>query len=342
MKQILRKYGKTSKELIELKDDFFTNNSEILSEEKRINNIYIKQQKRKECKNCNDRLGDSLFTKLKVPYTFCERCGHLNGLYEDSFAFANQIYANSDRHFNEYKENIDKRLDAIYTPKADFLFSVLEKEGVNPKNLSYCDFGCGNGLFLLALKKMGINKLKGYEVSLNEVEFSNELFQEKTVEFINMQETLETVHKLDSEVISLIGVLEHLQDPRAILSAIETNKKIKYVFIAVPMFSINVFIELVFQDQIAPRNLTGDHTHLYTEKSIDWFCKEFNFQKIGEWWFGTDMVDFYRSVFGVLDEKMRKLWTNTFKDLIDDLQVVVDKHHLSSEFHFVLKKDLKP
>lgn len=54
------------------------------------------------------------------------------------------------------------------------------------------------------------------------------------------------------------------------------------------------------------------------------------------------MVDFYRSVFGVLDEKMRKLWTNTFKDLIDDLQVVVDKHHLSSEFHFVLEKDLKP
>lgn len=42
------------------------------------------------------------------------------------------------------------------------------------------------------------------------------------------------------------------------------------------------------------RQLSGGHTHLYSKESINYFCKEFGFNIVGEWYFGTDVLDQFR------------------------------------------------
>ena len=98
--------------------------------------------------------------------------------------------------------------------------------------------------------------------------------------------------------------------------------------------------------RVFPRQLSGAHTHLYTAKSITHLCDEFGFKPIAEWWFGTDMVDFYRNLLVTLADNSQSpeivdLCARMIKPVIDDLQLALDKRHLSSEVHMLLAKVIK-
>lgn len=90
------------------------------------------------------------------------------------------------------------------------------------------------------------------------------------------------------------------------------------------------------------RQLIAGHTHLYTESSLDWMASEFKMEKVAEWWFGTDIVDLYRSIIIRLQQEftgisMQDKWTETLLSVIDNLQRVLDEHHLSSEVHLLYR-----
>ena len=93
----------------------------------------------------------------------------------------------------------------------------------------------------------------------------------------------------------MIGVLEHLQELRNILSALTCNSKIKYFYTLVPLFSMSTFLEIV-SPNVFHRQAHYAHTHLFTESSIEWICKEFGFDLISEWWFGLDINDLFRNI----------------------------------------------
>ena len=145
----------------------------------------------------------------------------------------------------------------------------------------------------------------------------------------------------DFNTLSLIEVLEHLTDPDLLLRAFKKSKA-KYLYLSVPTFSLSVFLENSF-NMVFPRQLSGGHTHLYTEKSINYMAKKYNLKIIGEWWFGTDIADLYRSLINtskILDKKIyieeinKKLFS-----VLDELQSVLDKKKICSEVHLILKKN---
>ena len=84
-----------------------------------------------------------------------------------------------------------------------------------------------------------------------------------------------------------------MTNPREILTAaISNNSKIRYLYLSVPLLSFSVYFELINQI-FFNRHLSGGHTHLYTQESIRYFCKEFGFSIVGEWQFGTDIMDLF-------------------------------------------------
>ena len=156
-----------------------------------------------------------------------------------------------------------------------------------------------------------------------------------------MHETVDLAASVDSDIVSLIGVLEHLQNPRDILDALKNNKNVRFLYISVPMFSPCVFFEMVFP-VVMQRHLSNGHTHLYTEGSLQWMAKEFAMQQVAAWWFGTDMVDLFRCITVHLNKqietkRMLADWTKMFAPLIDVMQAEMDKKHLSSEVHMLFK-----
>lgn len=343
----MKRYGKAAGPLLELKQEFFRANEALLDRERRINVLYTQQPPRLGCKICGAKLGPEEFNKQGVGYTFCSGCGHLNGLHEDSDEFCRAVYTDDggESYARLYsaadREAYFARVREIYRPKAAFLRDALDKNGEDTKALSFADVGAGSGYFVVAMREEGLKHTFGYEVSAAQVELGNHMAGAEVLHRHSLEETDAISGNVDADVVSLIGVLEHLRNPGKTIRALRSNPRPRYLFISVPTFSPCVFFELAFPT-IMGRQLSSVHTHLYTESSLAWMAREFEMEQVAAWWFGTDMMDLFRSVaVRIAQEGAAKTlgarWTEMFVPMIDELQLSIDRRHLASEVHMLYR-----
>lgn len=332
------KYSKPSIAVIKNKTSFFEQNDRHLNHVKSVNNFYKEQPSRNHCKTCSQELGEIDLLIHDVPYSLCENCNHLNGRHEDTKEFAEFLYSDSDGEIysKNYLQDFDSRVNDIYLPKANFLREVLVDNNIF--KYSVTDIGCGGGHFVKACEDLNIDAI-GYDVNKNLIELGSTLLKKNKIMYKDLDLINELIESTDTEVLSLVGVLEHLMDPVGALKAFKDSKA-NYLYLQVPLFSFAAIQESM-HDDVFPRQLNAGHTHLYTNESIQFLCDKFSLQRAGEWWFGTDMVDLFRhlhiKVNGVTDKKSNIINTY-FGNYIDDFQKVIDKEKLCSGVNMVLKK----
>jgi len=342
------RYSKPLGNLLSFKQEFFKSNDLKLEEFQKLAEIYRSQPYRHACKNCDRKLewvASGVFVKLGVEYGFCPHCGHCNGRHEDTEEFCRALY--TDSKGADYARGYaaidaaeyDRRVAEIYLPKARFLKEALAEQGLNRPTLA--DFGAGAGYFVKAALDTGFEKAQGFEPSETLASLGNAMIKGERITKTGLNDIDQVIRGSNDPVASFIGVLEHLQKPREALGAIRENRHIEYLFFSVPLFSPTVAIESVFPD-VMPRHLAAGHTHLYTERSIQYFCDEFGFQRESEWWFGLDICDLSRSVIVSLEKQggkpLRSYWEERLVPLIDRLQQVLDEARACSEVHMLLKR----
>src|SRR5262245_58888725 len=89
----VRRYSKSSAFYVETKQDFFSSNDLLVQKTDQLNDIYRQQPARKRCKLCNYRLRTiNDFISHAVSYSFCDKCGHLNGAFDDTNEFVQRLY----------------------------------------------------------------------------------------------------------------------------------------------------------------------------------------------------------------------------------------------------------
>ena len=128
------KFGKKISDITNIKN-FLTDNKKLFMWQKKLFNQYKKEKIRKFCKNCASKINKKVFTKITIPYLLCEKCGHLNGKYEDSLNLVKKFYQNNKgKEYSKFyilnkKNNEDYKLRVknIYTPKINFLFKSIKK-----------------------------------------------------------------------------------------------------------------------------------------------------------------------------------------------------------------------
>lgn len=323
-------------DLFDIKKDFFLNNIKNLKKIKKINKYYAKQKKRIFCKICNFRLKDFFLKNFDIKYCFCKKCGHLNGRYQDTEDFINWLYtkSNGQNYKSNYIGNYRERVKKIYLPKAIFLKSVIKHK------ISVLDYGSGAGHFLKALEQLKI-KCKGLEPNKALVNLGNLQLKEKNlIHFDISKNFFNEENTKNFNVLSLIHVLEHLKDPRQLLTSFKKST-LNYLYLAIPLASFSMFIENAFLN-VFPRHLAAGHTHLFTRKSLNYILQKYNLKIIGEWWFGADISDLLRSI-SLSSKKInkteyKKYFQHYILNLADELQSTLDKNKLCSEVHLVLKK----
>ncbi len=344
----MRRFGKPSGPLLRHKKDFLTENDTLAARAKELCGLYADQPRRERCKICSTPLGEIAFSKLGIDYISCHHCGHLNGAHEDTDAFCHAVYTQDDGEaYGQVYETSDRkmyenRVRDIYTPKASFLIDALCHVGETPEELGYADLGAGSGYFVAALACEGLRRVSGYEASAHQVAFARAMNGDLDLIHHGLEETISIAESVESDVVSMIGVLEHLQFPRETLAALSANPRVRYIYLSVPLYSPCVFLEIAFPD-VFPRQLSGGHTHLFTERSIDWICEDFGIERVAEWWFGTDMVDFFRNIHVTLEAKKvpvetREHWSNFLLPALDAMQHALDEQQSSSEVHMLLRK----
>ena len=330
------RYSKKYNNIFNLKKDFFKNNYLHLQDRLKINRFYKKQKKRKFCKNCERSISKPFIKNFLIGYGICKHCGHLNGEYQDTKKFTEWLYSSSDgkNYAKAYLDNFGSRVKNIYLPKAEFLKKVLKRK------IRILDIGSGGGHFLKALELKKINGV-GLEPNRILTELGNKKLKKNKLLNIDLDDSYEFVTRQKNfNTVSLIAVLEHLEKPNELLKAFNKSQA-KYLYLALPLFSLGIFLENNFTN-VFPRQLSGGHTHLCTEKSISYLAKKNKLKIVGEWWFGQDMPDLYRSLLmskNILDKKIyqKELNDNLFK-VINELQHVLDKNKICSQVHIIFKK----
>ena len=347
MSEKIVKFGKSSAGLLEIKKSFFEQNDRFLQYQRSLGEIYTAQPRRTMCMCCAGTIEGRSFAKQGIDYVICPRCTHLNGVHEDTDAFASAVYTGAG--VAEYGELFysaqdraayDQRKQTIYAPKVEFLLSSLAVLGEAPDRLRYCDFGAGSGYMVGALSDGGVDAF-GYEVSDAQILYGNAMLGRDALRPLTIAESEGVASTVDCDVLILIGVLEHLRRPRELLRFLTANQRVRYLMISVPLYSPTVFFEMIFSE-VMQRQLSGGHTHLYTPSSLDWMAAEFALEPVAEWWFGTDLVDLYRSLLVELrrtpaTEQMTTAWATMFGPMIDELQLVLDRRQQSSEVHIIYR-----
>jgi len=207
------------------------------------------------------------------------------------------------------------------------------------------DIGCGAGYFVAACILKNISAT-GYDVSKSMTSYGNEQLKFLTnhnnfLKNLSEDGIFGKIGETEATVITAIGVIEHLRSPQLLFDAFKKSRA-QYLYYSVPMFSISAILENTFP-HVFPRQLSGGHTHLFTESSISYMHKLLNSKSIAEWRFGTDMMDLYRSIIVMLQNngassKMVKLTSKKIFPNIDAWQGIVDKSHFCSEIHCLIKK----
>ncbi len=341
---IKKKYSKSSSFYLGVKKDFFDSNQKMLSKANKQNKFYKTQIKRKKCKICLSNLGSSIdFKNHHIEYIFCKDCNHLNGAYEDTKEFVKKMYI-EEKGVNYSRNYIDgnfkRRAEEIYLPKVEFLVKNLPS-----KNYNILDIGCGGGHFVFAGLMLNCN-ISGVDVNEKLIKFGNDqiynnLKIKNKLSCKNEDEMFDIVRNSEAKTLSAIGVIEHLRHPHKLFDAFRESK-IEFFYYSVPMFSLSVLLENSFK-KVFPRQLHGGHTHLFTEESLIRMNKIIGVEPIAEWRFGTDAMDFYRSL--VITMCSNKV-SNTTKDyfsykflkVLDKFQSLLDKNHFCSEIHLLGSK----
>lgn len=327
--------------LLNIKEFFFKENDELLANVIKVNNAYAKQPDRMNCKICDSQLGAADFTSFGASYTICDVCTHLNGVTEDTNEFVNQLYKEDggENYSKAYLDDFDLRVSNIYLPKIDFLIDVLEDHRENTK-FSVLDLGCGGGHFVKACELRGISA-RGIDPNSSLVKLGSQKLSKNAIQEILLTDFEHEIRESKHNVISMIGVLEHIQNPRKVLSAFKESSS-EFLYLSVPMFSLSVFIENAFET-VFPRVLAGGHTHLFTNDSLDHMMAEFGLETVGEWWFGTDVMDLFRSLIicngkNNASPKFLNTLNNMLGVHIDNLQSELDQQKHCSEVHLVLRR----
>ena len=345
----MNRYGKSYGGIKGIKAHFLENNSEHLASHIEVARRYSECPVRTSCKICGHKIQfENSLTKHSVPYDLCGFCGHLNGGYVETPEFLDLLYSdNLLGYANEYssseQESYDQRVEAIYLAKAEYLIEILfNNSNFVLEGAGLLDVGAGAGYFLNALEKVGFANCRGIEVSRDLVGYGNQ-YGKSVIEQIASEDLIGSIDRTACGVVSMIGVLEHVQNPLEVLEAVIRNNYVKYLYLSVPLFSLTVFTENIFEN-VAQRHLCGGHTHLFSDSSIDYLIKRFQLKELGRWYFGTDIADLIRS-YQVelaqknLNENLQTVFRLKLESMLDELQLVVDKKHFGSEIHLVLAKE---
>ncbi len=298
---------------------------------------------RERCPLCASPAPDGPdFLHRGAPYFACAECGHIASLNDSA-----RLAPDPDQYEEVYPaldlERRKVRMRDIYLPKLDWVLDVCVSElGIAREELlgrEWLEIGCGEGLFLEALKMRGATRFSGLGVDDCMLARSRELLGEDCVR--TLREPLgRAVAGSGADIVAAWFVLEHVFDLHDLALDLAGLPSGTLFCFAVPVYGVSAVLESACPG-LYPRTLDNRvHTQLFTDRSISHFMKLAGLRGIGEWIFGQDAADMARLLEGSGGESdvCRNVMAG-FGRAVDDLQAVLDRHGLADSRHVVAVKE---
>lgn len=102
---------------------------------------------------------------------------------------------------------------------------------------------------------------------------------------------------------------------------------------------------ILFGKTIDISRVTADYSSAkfeFTNESLAWLMSQFQWKLRGAWYFGTDIADLVRMLMVESETGGNTVLNNFFKnkvaDILDALQMVIDRQKFCSEVHMLVEK----
>lgn len=322
-----------------------------------IDLLYSQQPERTHCSNCSQRKRiagqfERSIGTVTIPYWLCAECLHINGHFRLTDEFSKMLYAETEEEvslydIDFYEDTDDKsymrRVEEIYRPKARFLKSVLLAAGEDVGTLKVLDVGAGAGHFVRALQEENF-EAQGYEPIPAAVKTAY-LNGTPGVYQGSAAAVAEQIRATEANIVSFLCLLPHVESVNSIMEACLENPNLDYVFQLLPLFSLSTILTIEFPNSVA-RVLSGSHTHLHTQESLQYLEHKYGIERIGAWWFGTDsfslkiLADRYAPGFSPTVPGTSitfPLFLLRDLDVLDSIQGSIDRNRASDQVHIVWK-----
>lgn len=346
---MIRKFSKPSGDISKEFDRLIDQDRRMLNGAAPIKQMMREQDlKRVTCTVCETSLdGADGFDHQKVPFVVCPKCSHVQSrilLGQAGEQALDQHLSYSQIYPTLEAEAYFSRRDAVYKPKLDFLFEVLDQIG-GYENLRragrWLEIGSGAGYLLSALEESGCQHVKGLDRDAKLLASNKHMLSRAQLEH-SLADFYETVSVEDYDVLIAIFVLEHIEKLADVARSLKAKPKGSVFYFSVPHFGFATAFETTEPDH-AGRNMDGlVHQQIFTEQSLTYFLNQAGYEKVGEWVFGQDMMDLVRFLTVRLKGQYPDVLLNNLmsglNQILDPVQEQIDRACLADARHVVAIK----
>jgi len=276
-------------------------------------------------------------------YFICESCNHLflkdipdeDAIHRLYSGEANQDVANQ-AHIYADDQSWKDRVEYISKPKLNFIIDVIKT--IDSSEISLLDIGCGGGEILKACCDRNIKSL-GIDSDKELISFcvSKKLDAVCTYVDDNISHIVKRKNK-QINCVSLINVLEHIENPTNFLQLLSLVENEYFVF-EVPLHpSLSTIINILSEELTYRHVYPPDHLHIFTKESISHMLNKIGFKEIACWYFGQDFSFLNSFLKHNLVAKSKDAYFSIFFDLCDNLQKSLDEKEFSDTAFVIAKK----
>lgn len=223
------------------------------------------------CLFCKESGSRTVFTEFGIPYLKCCKCGHLYSSYESVEHY--------DGYFENQKDNESAELFWDLAHKR--MYSSFSGRYMRGKKGRILDVGAGLGFFVKFASAVEGWEAYGVEISPGGHRFATERL--KLANFYCGKLEDQPFEPGTFDIITLWDVIEHLKNPRPVLSKCrELLKDGGILFIHTPNGGIQIakakLKKALFGEKAGMHFLEArDHLHIYKEKTLTRILEECGF-----------------------------------------------------------------
>jgi SAM-dependent methyltransferase len=222
-----------------------------------------------------------MFSYRSFHYYRCPKCSHVTTYPTPD---KNTIFEHYDRKFNEGNYQLLRDFSQDYKKIYDYYVQILDRElsarGLSWTGLKVLDVGCFTGEFLQLLKTHGAD-VYGLELQSRAVEIANRKLDGRVLQ-VDIDRA--DFPQMSFDIISLLGVIEHVVDPIRLLSrAQDLLRPGGLLLIQTP--NSGSFLAHAMRG-LWPPYAPVEHIHLFSKQSLTLALSHMGFDKIvyeGHW-----------------------------------------------------------
>lgn len=181
------------------------------------------------CYLCGKKTVSPLFNKLDYTILKCSNCSLLSLDFDKEYTkflktYYRKGYFTGNKKLRAYANYADDRPN-IETNAS----KLLKKARKYVKNGNVLDIGCAMGFFMDRAEKHGFTsygvEVSDYASQIAQKQFKKRIFKGSVEEFIKNGNKLPEFSRLTFDLITLSDIIEHVKDPRGVLTGLKTVLK---------------------------------------------------------------------------------------------------------------------